>query len=89
MSRRRASGAVITLAALAGCQAGETAEQMHARMQVESDSAKVAIEAQGARFAAAFNARQADSAAMVYTMDAVVMPPTNPRSADAMPFAPG
>ena len=78
MHARITSTAVIAMAALAGCQQPETAEQMHARMQMESDSARVAIEAQVARFTAAFGSRQADGMAALYTPDGVVMPPDVP-----------
>lgn len=78
MRARIKSAVVIAMAALAACQQPETAEQMHARMQLESDSARVAIEAQLVRFTAAFGNRQADGMAALYAPDAMIMPPDMP-----------
>ena len=78
MLPRFAASALITVAALTACQQAETAEQAHARMQMESDSAQVAITARGEAFAAAVNAGQADAVAAMYTDDAVLMPPDMP-----------
>lgn len=74
MRARIKSAAVIAMAALAACQQPETAEQMYARMQVESDSARVAIEARNVAFAEALNAGQADAVAAMFTTDATMMP---------------
>ncbi len=68
----------VAVAALTACQAAETAEQMHARMQMESDSARVALEARAEAFAAAMNARDYDAVAALYAPDAVVMAPDVP-----------
>jgi uncharacterized protein (TIGR02246 family) len=70
--------ALTAVAALTACQATETAEQMHTRMQTESDSARVALEAKAAAFAEAFNAKNADALAAFYAPDAVLMPPDMP-----------
>jgi uncharacterized protein (TIGR02246 family) len=78
MLHRLAASALITAAALSACQQAETPEQAHARMQAESDSARVAIEAQGVAWATAFNNRQVDAIAALYTDDAELMPPGMP-----------
>lgn len=78
MLPRFAASALIAVAALTACQQAETAEQMHARMQMESDSARVAIDARGKAFAEAVNAGNADAVAAIYTEDAVLMPPDMP-----------
>jgi len=69
---------MIAVAALSACQAAETAEQMHARMQAESDSVRVVLEAKAAAFAAAVNAGQPDVIAALYREDATLMPPDMP-----------
>jgi uncharacterized protein (TIGR02246 family) len=69
---------LVALAALTACQATETAEQMQARMQMESDSVRVVVEAKAAAFATAVNNRQADAIAALYAADATVMPPDMP-----------
>jgi len=61
--------------ALAACQKAETPEQMSARMNAESDSAKTAIEAQNARFAGHFNAGHFDSLASMYMDGGYMLPP--------------
>ncbi len=65
----------------------ETPEQMAARLKAESDSARVAIEANNARFANFVAAGQADSAASGYAEDAILfpehMPPVHGRTAIA------
>ncbi len=71
----------ITAAALAAtlsCQKAETPDQAMARMAQEAAAARTAIEAQDARFAAFVAAGQADSIAMMYTADAVLMPANEP-----------
>ena len=69
----------VTLLALAACAPKpETPEQMAARIKAESDSAKTAIEAVGARFMRYFAAGQPDSVAMLYADDAVLMLPNTP-----------
>jgi uncharacterized protein (TIGR02246 family) len=78
MASRFAVSGLIAAAALTACQQVETTEQMHARMQMESDSARVAIEARGVAFAEATNAGQADAVAAMYADDAVLMPPDMP-----------
>lgn len=78
MFPRYAVSALVTVAALTACQQAETAEQMHARMQMESDSARVAIDARGKAFTEAANAGNADGIASLYTDDAVLMPPDMP-----------
>ena len=69
---------LIALATLVACQQPETAEQMHARMQMESDSARLAIEAKATAFAAAMTNGQADAIAAMYTENAALMPPDMP-----------
>lgn len=59
---------------LFACQATETEDQMRARMQAESDSARAAIEAAAAAFSQHFNAGHADSAGAFYAPNAVLMP---------------
>jgi ketosteroid isomerase-like protein len=76
----------VALLALAACTPKpETPEQMAARMKAESDSAKMAIEAANARFVRYFSEGKADSAAMNYAEDAVLMlsnePAANGRAA--------
>ena len=76
MTRRLAA---VTLLALAACAPKpETPEQMAARMKAESDSAKPAIEAIGRRFERYFAAGKADSLALNYAEDAVLMWPNEP-----------
>lgn len=65
-------------AMVAACQTAETAEQMDARIEAESQAARTAIEAANARFVAHFNAGHADSAAMNYLTDGRVMQPNGP-----------
>ena len=50
----------------------ETPEQTAARLKAESDTARLAIEAQDARFAKFFAAAQFDSVASIYADDAVL-----------------
>jgi len=76
MIRRIAAVTVLVLAACA--PKAETPEQMAARLQAESDSARTAIEAANARFIRYFLAGKADSAAMNYAEDAVFMPANEP-----------
>lgn len=78
MFARVTSATMIAVASLTACQQPETAEQVHARMQMESDSARVALEAKAAEFVAAFNAGNAEAVAAFYAPDAVVMPPDVP-----------
>ena len=78
MLRLMPATALVTLTALLGCQASETIEQTHARMQLESDSARVAIEAKATAFADAVNAGQPDAIAALYAEDAALMPPDMP-----------
>jgi uncharacterized protein (TIGR02246 family) len=78
MLNRFAPASLIAAAALIACQATETAEQMHARIQMESDSARVAIEAKAAAFAQAISAGQVDAVAALYAPDATLMPPEMP-----------
>jgi ketosteroid isomerase-like protein len=76
MTRRIAAVALLALAACA--PKPETPEQMAARMKVESDSAKIEIEAALAHIAQQFVAGNVDSVVMAYTEDAVVMEPNAP-----------
>jgi ketosteroid isomerase-like protein len=76
MIRRIAAVALLALAACA--PKPESPEQMAARMQAESDSARTAIEAANARFVEYVGAGKADSAAMNYAEDAVLMLPNEP-----------
>jgi len=77
MSLRRPLG-LFALCALAACQKAETPEQHAARIAAASDSAKTAIEAQNARFMRYTAAGQGDSTALLYTDDAMIMPPDAP-----------
>ena len=61
--------------ALAACQKPETIEQLHARMQAESDSARTAIEAANAIQGRAYDAGNVDSSIALYANDIVLMPP--------------
>jgi ketosteroid isomerase-like protein len=71
--------AAVALLALAACAPKpETPEHMAARMKAESDSARPALQAALDQFARHFAAGQADSLAMFYTDDAVVMNPDMP-----------
>ena len=63
---------------LAACQKAETNQQMVARMRAESDSAKAAIEAINVRYARYLNANQADSVALLFAENGVMMPPSAP-----------
>jgi ketosteroid isomerase-like protein len=71
-----AAGALLLAAACA--PKPETPEQATARMAAESDSAKTAIEAANARFIAHMQAGHADSAAMNYAEDALLLWPNEP-----------
>ena len=66
--------AAIAVLALAACAKLETADQMTARMQAESDSAKIAIEAINVRYARYLNGNVPDSLAMLFTENGVMMP---------------
>jgi uncharacterized protein (TIGR02246 family) len=66
------------LAVLLACQPAETDEQIAARMQAESDSARAAIEAANLAFTQHFNAGHADSVAAMYAPDGVLMAPGMP-----------
>jgi ketosteroid isomerase-like protein len=71
--------AAVTLLALAACAPRqETPEQMAARMKAESDSARPALQAALDRYARYYMAGQADSCAMFYAEDAVLMMPNEP-----------
>ena len=71
--------AVVTLLALAACAPKpETPEQMAARIQAESDSARPALQAALDAFARHMAAGQADSAAMFYAEDAEYLAPNRP-----------
>ncbi len=76
MVRRTAAALLLVVAACA--PKPETAEQAAARMKAESDSAKVAIEAANARFVKYVAEGKADSAALNYAEDAVLMGPNSP-----------
>jgi ketosteroid isomerase-like protein len=76
--RTTRSTPLVALAALLACQPAETDEQMRARLQAESDSARAAIEASNVAFAQAFSAGNADSAATFYAPNATVMAPGIP-----------
>jgi ketosteroid isomerase-like protein len=76
MTRRIAAVAWLALAACA--PKPETPEQMAARITAESDSARTAIEAANARFVRYVGAGKADSAALNYAEDAVLMMPNEP-----------
>jgi ketosteroid isomerase-like protein len=69
---------LVALAALLACQPAETEEQMQARLQAESDSARVAIEAANLAFTQHFNAGHMDSVGALYAPNAVVMAPGMP-----------
>ena len=76
MTRRIAA---VTLLALAACAPKpETPEQTTARMKAESDSARTAIEANNARWERYAAAGRADSAALNFAEDAVMMEPNAP-----------
>jgi ketosteroid isomerase-like protein len=76
MTRRLAA---VTLLALAACAPKpETPEQMATRMKAESDSARTAIEAAMGHWERHIAAGRADSAAMIYAEDAVVMTSNSP-----------
>ena len=66
--------AAIAVLALAACAKLETADQMAARMQAESDLAKTAIEAINVRYARYLNGNMPDSLAMLFTDNGVMMP---------------
>jgi uncharacterized protein (TIGR02246 family) len=68
--------AAIVLAACA--PKPETPEQTAARLKAESDTARLAIEAQDARIVRFLAAAQADSVASVYAEDAVAYPTDGP-----------
>ena len=71
--------AAVTLLALAACAPRpEPPEQMAARMKAESDSARPALQAAVDRYAQQFMAGRADSCAMFYAEDAVLMPNNQP-----------
>jgi ketosteroid isomerase-like protein len=71
--------AAVTLLALAACAPRqETPEQMAARMKAESDSARPALQAAVDAYARHMAAGQADSVAMFYAEDAVLMMANQP-----------
>jgi ketosteroid isomerase-like protein len=74
--RKSIFATVMVLAA--ACQPAETPDQMAARIQAQSDSARTAIESQLAVFARAAAAGNVDSMVSLYADDAVVMPPSMP-----------
>lgn len=63
---------------LTACQKAETPEQAAARMQADSDSAKIAIEAANARYSRYLSGNMADSVALLFADNGVVMPPNMP-----------
>ena len=76
MTRRFAA---VTLLALAACAPKpETPEQMATRMKAESDSVRPALQAALDGVARHFAAGRADSVAMFYAEDAVLMMPNEP-----------
>jgi len=75
---RIAPWAAAALLAAACAPKPETPEQAAARMAAESDSARAAIAAANARMVAHWAAGHADSAAMNYAEDAVVLMPNEP-----------
>ncbi len=68
----------VAAVALAACQASETQEQMQARIRAESDSARALIEQAAAAFGRLVSAGHADSLALMYAENAVLMPPNMP-----------
>ena len=71
--------AAVTLLALAACAPRqETPEQMAARMKAESDSARPALQAALEAYARHLAAGQADSLAMFYAEDAVLLQNNGP-----------
>jgi len=76
MTRRIAAVALLALAACA--PKPETPEQTAARMKAESDSARPALQAALDRVARYFAAGRADSVAMFYAEDAVLIEPNMP-----------
>jgi ketosteroid isomerase-like protein len=76
MTRRIAAVALLALAACA--PKPETPEQMTARIKAESDSAKTALQAGLDRSCRYLAAGRADSLAMFYAEDAVLMMPNEP-----------
>jgi ketosteroid isomerase-like protein len=76
MTRRIAAVALLALGACA--PKPETPEQMTARMKAESDSARPALQAALDRYARHIAAGRADSVAMFYAEDAVLMMPNEP-----------
>jgi uncharacterized protein (TIGR02246 family) len=67
--------ALLAVAAVACKPPAETADQMAARMQAETDSARTAIAAQNRRFEAAMAAGSADSLAALYAENGSMMAP--------------
>ena len=81
MTRRAASigiTAAMAVLALAACQKAETPDQAAARMQAEADSARTAIVAANASYDRYFNGHFADSLAMQFTENGVMMAPGAP-----------
>jgi ketosteroid isomerase-like protein len=71
--------AAVTLLAVAACAPKpETPEQMANRMKAESDSVRPALQAALDQYARHLAAGRADSVAMFYAEDAVVMMPNEP-----------
>ena len=68
---------IVAAFALAACQRAETPEQTAARIQIESDAARVAFEAIFATFSQDFNAGRIDSLVAIYADQAHVMPPNS------------
>jgi ketosteroid isomerase-like protein len=75
---RWTTAVAVATVALAACQKAETPEQTASRMQAETDSARTAIAAQNARFVRYVNANQADSLALLYPADGVILQPDMP-----------
>ena len=71
----RVRALIVAAFALTACQRAETPEQTAARIQTESDSARVAFEAILTTFSQHFNAGQIDSVVAIYGDQAHVMPP--------------
>ena len=74
----RHASAIIVAFGLSACGSAETAQQMQARMDRESATARTAIDALHARYVTAFNAADFATTSGMFIEQGVQMPPNSP-----------
>lgn len=74
----RHASAIIVALGLSACTSAETAQQMQMRMDQETAAARTAIDAQHAKYVAAFNAGQFAQTSAMFIEQGVQMPPNAP-----------